>query len=189
MSREAQALIDYVEDANLLFRVTDVNGPGHAKGSYHYATGTGGVGLAVDFGGITPGVTTVTAGQMAAVYQVLLDQAANLVELIYAGPGITVAVKNGRRVDGPTVYAAVWAAHRNHVHAAVPRGVFLSHPARTLSKGGPMADEPHEYDAQAPVAAFEPTPTGKGYWIVTADGAVFAFGDAVYLGRVRAPAG
>ena len=42
--------------------------------------------------------------------------------------------------------------------------------------------------AQAPVVAFEVTPTGKGYWIVTADGAVFAFGDAQYHGRVAAPA-
>ena len=42
--------------------------------------------------------------------------------------------------------------------------------------------------AQAPVVAFEVTPTGKGYWIVTADGAVFAFGDAQYYGRVAAPA-
>ena len=41
--------------------------------------------------------------------------------------------------------------------------------------------------AQAPVVAFEVTPTGKGYWIVTADGAVFAFGDAEYHGRVAAP--
>jgi hypothetical protein len=42
--------------------------------------------------------------------------------------------------------------------------------------------------AQAPVVALEPTPTGKGYWIITADGAVFAFGDAGYYGRVAAPA-
>jgi hypothetical protein len=41
--------------------------------------------------------------------------------------------------------------------------------------------------AQAPVVAIESTPTGDGYWIVTADGAVFAFGDAQYHGRVAAP--
>lgn len=41
--------------------------------------------------------------------------------------------------------------------------------------------------AQAPVVALQPTPSGEGYWIVTADGAVFAFGDAEYHGRVAAP--
>ena len=41
--------------------------------------------------------------------------------------------------------------------------------------------------AQSPIIAFEATPTGNGYWIVTADGAVFAFGDAKFLGRVAAP--
>lgn len=32
--------------------------------------------------------------------------------------------------------------------------------------------------------AFVPTPTGKGYWMIGSDGAVFAFGDAVYVGRL-----
>ena len=190
ISRESQAIIDYVESARLPHRVTDVNGPGHARRSWHYAEGTGGVGTAVDFAGVTAGVTALTAVQMAAIYNVLLDRADQLAELIHAGPGITVAVHNGRRVDGPSTYATVWAAHRNHVHVAVPKGVFLkplSHPLGSLSKEASMADDPNVYPAQAPVVAFEVTPSGKGYWIVTADGAVFAFGDAEYHGRVTAP--
>lgn len=51
--------------------------------------------------------------------------------------------------------------------------------------GGTMPDDVPQ--AQAPVVAIEATPTGEGYWIVTADGAVFAFGDARYHGRVAAP--
>jgi hypothetical protein len=47
----------------------------------------------------------------------------------------------------------------------------------------PMPDD-NVHQAQAPIVAFEATPTGNGYWIVTADGAVFAFGDAKYLGRL-----
>lgn len=43
------------------------------------------------------------------------------------------------------------------------------------------------HQAQAPIVAFEVTPSGNGYYIVTADGAIFAFGDAVYLGRIAAP--
>ena len=50
-----------------------------------------------------------------------------------------------------------------------------------------VPDDPNVHQAQAPIVAFESTPTGKGYWIVTADGAVFAFGDAEYHGRVRVP--
>lgn len=50
-----------------------------------------------------------------------------------------------------------------------------------------VPDDPNVHPAQAPIVAFEATPTGKGYWIVTADGAVFAFGDAAYYGRVVVP--
>lgn len=51
----------------------------------------------------------------------------------------------------------------------------------------PDSDAPPIHKAQAPIVAFEPTPDGNGYWIVTADGAVFSFGTAKYLGRVEAP--
>jgi N-acetylmuramoyl-L-alanine amidase len=51
----------------------------------------------------------------------------------------------------------------------------------------PMPDDPNVHQAQAPIVAFEVTPSGNGYYVVTADGAVFAFGDAKYLGRVVAP--
>ena len=36
----------------------------------------------------------------------------------------------------------------------------------------------------APVVGMAPTPDGKGYWLVGADGGVFAFGDAVYYGSM-----
>lgn len=43
----------------------------------------------------------------------------------------------------------------------------------------------------APVVGMAATPTGKGYWVVCADGGVFSFGDAQYFGRVtyNLPAG
>lgn len=53
---------------------------------------------------------------------------------------------------------------------------------------GTMPDDDNIPQAAAPIVAFEATPSGNGYWIVTADGGVFAFGDAQYLGRVKAPA-
>jgi peptidoglycan/xylan/chitin deacetylase (PgdA/CDA1 family) len=35
-----------------------------------------------------------------------------------------------------------------------------------------------------PVVAMAPTPTGRGYWLVAADGGIFAFGDAHYFGSM-----
>lgn len=51
-------------------------------------------------------------------------------------------------------------------------------------EGTPVPDDPKVYPSQAPIVAFEVTPSGNGYYIVCADGAVFAFGDAKYLGRL-----
>ena len=36
--------------------------------------------------------------------------------------------------------------------------------------------------ATAPIVGLAPTKTGKGCWLVAADGSVYAFGDAVYAG-------
>jgi hypothetical protein len=34
----------------------------------------------------------------------------------------------------------------------------------------------------APIVDMEPTPSGKGYWLLGADGGVFTFGDAGFYG-------
>jgi hypothetical protein len=39
---------------------------------------------------------------------------------------------------------------------------------------------------QAPVAAITSTPTGSGYWIAGANGAVYTYGDAAFLGAPNA---
>lgn len=138
ISRECQAIIDYVESTGLPYRVTDVNGPGHAVGSYHYAKGTGGDGLAVDFAGLAFGITPLTLTQMAAIYGAFRDIASQLAELIHSGPGITKAVKNGKLVDGASFYGPlVWPDHRDHVHVAVPRGTFLTPRPRAAGSGPP----------------------------------------------------
>ena len=41
----------------------------------------------------------------------------------------------------------------------------------------------------APVVGIQPTPDGKGYWLIGADGGVFAFGDAVFDGNARGQTG
>lgn len=189
-SREVQSIIDFVESTGLPYRVTDIDTPGvHAAHSLHYAQGTGGVGLAVDFGGVTPGVTPTTLKQMGDIWHTFFLVGAQLAELIHNQPGITKAVKNGKTVDGASFYGPVtWAAHKNHVHVAVPRGLFLSplsQPLGTLkSLEDEMADEPPVVEVPAEPVGMAATPTGKGYWILTADGGIYAFGDAVYHGGV-----
>ena len=40
-----------------------------------------------------------------------------------------------------------------------------------------------------PIVAMDPTPDGKGYWLVAADGGVFAFGDAGFYGSTAGSSG
>lgn len=145
-SREVAALIAYADSTGVAHRVTDINGPGHAPNSYHYSKGTNGTGLAVDFAGATIGVTPTTARQMADLWRAFLEVASQLTELIHAGPGITRAVKNGRIVDGLATYGPVtWPDHRDHVHVAVPRGVFLTPRPAAVAGTGPPTVTPHSY--------------------------------------------
>lgn len=178
-SGEVRAIIGYVDAARVLYRVTSTYRPDSTT-SYHGARGTSGDGLAVDFGGAVPGVTPLTQVQMAAIYWVLMEVSTQLAELIYQGPGIAMAVKDGKIVHGRSFYGPlVWDDHRDHVHVAVRKGVFLSHP------GGTMPNDPARPDVNAPIVGIAATPTGKGYWLVAADGGVFAFGDAAYMGNVE----
>lgn len=181
ISRECQAIIDYVESSGLPYRVTDVDGPGHAKGSYHYQ------GLAVDFAGVTPGVTPTTAAQMVDLYRLFLLVGPQLAELIHSGAGIGEAIKNGRLVDGAAFFGPVtWPDHRDHVHVAVPRGTILRPLSQALGTlGVDMADDPDRANVNAPIVGIAATPTGEGYWLVSADGGVFTFGDAKFYGNVE----
>lgn len=183
-SREVEALVGYVEAAGVSYRVTDIDGPGHAAGSYHYSPGTDGDGLAVDFGGAVPGVSPTTAAQMALIYREFLNVAGQLAELIYSGLDVdgrpaTIAVHNGRRVDGASFYGpATWRDHFDHVHVAVPRGRFLTH--ALAEKEEPMPDDPalpNLPDIKFFVPIVNAT-TGecRGYYIVSSDGQLHAFG-------------
>lgn len=48
-----------------------------------------------------------------------------------------------------------------------------------------MADDSKRVPVNAPVVGMAATPTGKGYWIVCADGGVFGFGDADFFGNTE----
>ena len=126
-SREVDALIAWIEATGLPHKVTDINTPGvHASRSFHYAQGTGGVGLAVDLAGTTPG----NEAQMGAIFNAFKPVAGQLAELIYNGPGVDKVVKAGKWVNPIAAYGSVvWGAHKNHVHVATYKGTFLTAPA------------------------------------------------------------
>lgn len=98
---------------------------------------------------------------------------------------ISTLTKQGHLVPGADIIG-----HRDVYSTACPGSKLyamldvIRHP---WEGAPPVPDDPNVHQASAPIVAFEATPTGKGYWIVTADGAVFAFGDAVYLGRLTVP--
>jgi hypothetical protein len=99
-------------------------------------------------------------------------------ELIYSGTD-ALLVKNGR-VVAPAFYGPVTMAdHHDHVHLAVIDGFTYQE--------APVPDDPNIPNSQAKIVAAFGTPTGKGYTIITADGAVFCFGDAEFHGRIEAP--
>lgn len=181
LSREVEALIAYMAASGLPHRVTSTTGGKHAETSRHYMPGTDGQGLAVDFAGSQP----MDKPAMLAIYRALLMVGPQLRELIFTHHDADILIRRGQRVV-PAVYAGVLASHVNHVHVSVNKGTFVEWPKQEA----PVSDvNPELPKASAPVVALVPTSTDKGYWIVTADGAVYAFGDAVYHGRVVAPAG
>lgn len=186
-SREVQSILDYIKATGVPHRVTAILGTWksatnpcapHAAGSLHCAEGTGGKGLAVDFGGAQPGTSLEALRQMGEIHAALMKVAPQLAELIHNGPGITKAVKNGKVVDGLHVYGpTTWAAHRNHLHVAVTKGTFLdSRPAAppVLLEVRPMWDPPLQ------VVDFLPYWSGSGGYMLFADGGIGAVGDAPY---------
>lgn len=154
--------------------VTSTTDGAHTKTSYHYS------GRAVDLAARSgPGVdTSELLAVNEGVVQVL--PLSMITELIYGGHG-NVCVKNGHIVAGLAAYGpAVLERHRNHVHLAVVSDFRYSGPeVHTMATA-----DPNRPKVNAPVIGMAATPTGKGYWLVCADGGVFTFGDAEFFGNV-----
>lgn len=154
--------------------VSSANSGGHSGRSYHFADGTDGKGLAVDL--VHPAGPGWDSEELLRINEEIVQfiPFRLIRELIYSGPG-NICVRNGKVVVGAAAFGApVMSRHHNHVHLAVALGFQYS--------GGTMpADDPNRMNVNAPVVGMAATPTGKGYWLVCADGGVFAFGDATYL--------
>lgn len=158
--------------------VSSTTGGTHAPRSLHFAPATNGRGRAVDL--VDRRGPSSASNWLLAINEAVVQllPLSFISELIYGGPN-NFCVKNGRRVDGRTTYgAAGMDAHKNHVHLAVTLGFSYN--------GGSMpADDPNRINVNAPIVGIAATPSGKGYWLAAADGGIFAFGDAVYLGNVE----
>lgn len=153
--------------------VTSTTNGAHSATSHHYS------GRAVDLAAREgPGVNT---SALLAINEGIIRvlPLSMISELIYGGVG-NVCVKNGRIVAGLAAYGStIMSRHRDHVHLAVI-ATF------TYNGGSPLpADDPNRANINAPIVGITITPTGKGYLLVAADGGVFAFGDAVFLGNVE----
>lgn len=170
-SKEVQALVAYIKRSGAPHRVTATLGQHvsntnpcdpHSPGSYHCRDGTGGIGLAIDLA--EPGPSSLSPG-LLRIFAAFAAVESSLAELIYAGAPYNI--RDGKRVPPYAV-----DQHKNHVHVAVKRGVFLSTPVWSVK---PMYDPPLQ------IVASLDCPTG-GTWCVAPDGAIFSFGGAPYLG-------
>lgn len=82
-------------------QITSTTGGNHAPDSYHYK------GRAVDLAG---------ANMDSIGTWIQQNLASRLTEGIH---NPTLAVKDGKIVSGPVLYAAVWEGHKDHIHVAV----------------------------------------------------------------------
>jgi len=83
-------------------RITATTNGTHVPGSLHYE------GEAFDAAGST--------ADMDAFAKYVYDNYPQVTELIHDGYPHQYAIKNGQKVNGAVVYAAVWTGHRDHVH-------------------------------------------------------------------------
>lgn len=185
LSLEVRSIIAFLDRTGVPYRVTETLGTyvspsnpcsPHSPGSFHCQPGTNGQGLAVDFA--EPTTTHDTSG-LLRIFSHFGPAESLLAEAIYYDA--PYCIKDGKRVNGFKVYGStVMGQHRNHVHIAVHKGTMLM-PIQQPQGGGVMPD----YEMQGSVIAFEVTPTGRGYYVVTDAGEIFGFGDAAYFGRTH----
>ena len=88
--------------------------------------------------------------------------------------------------EGWLVPGANILGHRDVSVTACPGAqMYALLPVLRLPWEDPMPDDPNRPNVNAPIVGIAATPTGRGYWLVSADGGVFAFGDAAFFGNVE----
>lgn len=181
LSAETAGIIALLRTFGLPFRITSITGGSHATGSYHYAQGTGGQGLAVDIAGPLPYMVD-PAGSKAAMLAIcakLRPYERNFAELICSH--LSYSIRNGNRVGRMSV-----GSHYDHIHLAVSRGTLLARP--TDVEATVVPDNPDLPNIEGPLTFHPCIATDgmcKGYYIFSVSTAeLHAFGaGAPYYGR------
>lgn len=111
---------------------------------------------------------------------------------LMADPRVKYIIFN-RRIWNPSVsphwrpYSGA-SPHTHHMHVSLKdsaRDDIRPWWVRLVQQGNKTGDlVMPEVPCYSPIKFFVPTASGKGYYIVCEDGAVYAFGDAGYYGRV-----
>lgn len=90
------------------------------------------------------------------------------------------------RSDGHLSPTAPILGHRDVYATACPGNkLYAMLNEIRIPWGGTMPESPDRPKSNAPIVGIASTPSGKGYWLVAADGGVFGFGDADFIGNVE----
>lgn len=183
-SKEVQAIRAFVDASGVPHKVTATLGhylspsnpcSPHSPGSYHCKPGTDGPGLAADLAETTP---SRDAPGLLAIFAAFGPVESQLAELIYSGA--PYSIKNGKRTTVAYGDQNLLAAHHNHVHVAINRGVFLPFP-KPITKAEAMAR------VVEPVAAHHRPGAGpEQFAIMARDGAMYAYNGAPWCGAYNA---
>jgi hypothetical protein len=194
MTKETDCIIAAIVASGIANAVTDINTKNvHSATSNHYktdcqaatpvhaldTTAQGNIGRAVDFAH-KKGDGKRDTPELLAIYRFFLEYGRKnqLAELYYSGPDATECVSRGKVMLWTDMPAAsrekIRNQHHNHVHVAVPKGVFLAPPNNALIEEDDMPQPDTRVDAcRAP---------GGGVWTLTFDGGVRATGGAPFFG-------
>lgn len=172
MSVETDSVRLYMRHSQVPHRVTSTVRPGAR--SYHGRQGTGGLGLAVDIAGLTPGRDSPP---LRAIYEALEPLGPSCAELIYSGPG------GGYWRAGHRVAPYAETTHHDHVHIAMPFG--WSWTPNTEPDEVPVPDDPNLPNITGPIGlstitAADGTLRGYVVWSQTT-GEVHVYGDPAYV--------
>jgi hypothetical protein len=197
MSKETDCIIAAIVASGIEHAVTDINTAGvHAKTGNHYKTDCqaatpthamdttvkGDIGRAVDFAQ-KKGDGKSDTPELFAIFKFFMDaygRKGQLSELYYAGPEATECVRSGKVMLWTDVAKstrdAIRSNHHNHVHIAVPKGVFLKPPNTPIA----LVEEDDMPKPDSRVDACRAP--GGGVWTLTFDGGVRATGGAPFFG-------
>ncbi|HEV7535724.1 MAG TPA: hypothetical protein VGP90_08830, partial [Acidimicrobiia bacterium] len=198
------SLITYLEDTGLPHKITSTTGGGHSPTSYHYQ------GQAVDAAGPIPSVASPELIAIQRSWLLIAEELAELIgpdpdaclkngHFIRYDPDTMDAHQNHVHTAATVNVTHPDPAPPERKKAALIVTALITHPTwpgylEVQEDGGVFAFDAPFYGSIPGLAGQNdlhgldriisagPSPTGQGYWLMSANGNVYAFGDAEYLG-------